>query len=61
MQEVWYRHNADTQCIVLGERRPKGREIFLFKFFLSFHKDEFYFIQIMYLIVSSYHLNVNND
>ena len=26
MGEVWSMHNADTQCTVPGERRPKGRE-----------------------------------
>ena len=27
--EVWFVHNADTQCTVGGERRPKGREFFV--------------------------------
>ena len=37
--EVWSMHNADTQSTVWGERRPKGREDFLFKFLLSCHKN----------------------
>ena len=31
--------NADIQCTVGGERRPKGREEFLSKFLLSCHKN----------------------
>ena len=27
--KVWSMHNADTQCTVRGEGRPKGREEFL--------------------------------
>ena len=29
MGKVWSVHNADTQCTLWGERRPKGREKFL--------------------------------
>ena len=29
MGKLWSMHNADTQCIVRGERKPKGRENFL--------------------------------
>ena len=36
--EDWLMHNADTQCTVRGERMPKDRGDFLFKFFLSCHK-----------------------
>ena len=32
-------HNPDTQCTVRGERRPNGREDFLFKYLLSCHKN----------------------
>ena len=39
MGEVWWMHNADAQCTVQGEGRPKGKEeFFMFKFFLSCHK-----------------------
>ena len=41
--EVWSRHKADTRCTLGRERKPKGRENFLFKFFLSCIKYEFYF------------------
>ena len=38
-------HNADTKCTMWGESGPKGREnSFMFKFLLSCHKNEFYFI-----------------
>ena len=30
MGEVWAMHNADAQCTVGGEGKPKGREEFLF-------------------------------
>ena len=36
--EVWSTHNADTQCTVGGEGKPKGREEFFLKFLLSCHK-----------------------
>ena len=29
MGEVWSMHNADTECTVKGERRPKGKKKFL--------------------------------
>ena len=39
MREVWLMHNADTQCTVAGREEAKGkRKMFMFKFFLSFHK-----------------------
>ena len=41
MWKVWAMHNTDIQCTVGGERRPKGREDFLFKFFLSCHRMNF--------------------
>lgn len=40
-------HNTDAQCIVRGERRPKSREEFMFKLFLSCYK-----IQILFYILS---------
>lgn len=39
MGEAWVMHNPDTQCTVRGERRPKGREDFFFKYLLSCHKN----------------------
>ena len=44
MEEVWSTHNADTQCTVWGEGRPKGREEFLcLNFSCLAIKDGFYF------------------
>lgn len=35
MERVWLMHNADAQCTVQEEKRPKGQGEFLFTFFLS--------------------------
>ena len=45
MGEVWSMPNADTQCIVRGERRPKGREkCICLNFSHLAIKYDFYFI-----------------
>ena len=53
MGEVRSMHNADTQCTVRGEGRPKGREEFLcLNFSCLAVKHEFYFtIDIIILIL----------
>ena len=46
MRKVWSMHNAGSQGIVQGERRPKGREkSFMLKFFLSYHKNRIFISQ----------------
>ena len=40
-------HNADTQCMVQGERTPKGWEDFLFKHLLFYHKNMTFISQIL--------------
>jgi len=48
-------HNADTKCTMWGESGPKGREnSFMFKFFLSCHKNEFYFMLPFHLKIFQY-------
>ena len=51
MGEVWLMHNADTQCAVEGEGRPKGREEFLcLNFSCLAIKYESYFTGVMLII-----------
>ena len=48
MREDWSMHNADTQCTVGGEGRPKGREEFLcLNLSCLAIKHEFYFIVVL--------------
>lgn len=61
MGEVWLKHNADTQYTVEEERRPKDREHFMFKLFLSchtigllFHSINFFFHFTFYRTMCSF-------